>query len=134
MLHFDHGYVTCLYVPFYLVGDACAQIVAILLVRVSILACCSALCIFKKYILAFVDLIHALPIRGRKVTNSCFQGELCVTEPLKLIPYYCLNHSSWPLRNNIEVTYRLCRVGSDKSLTSQDRHLYNKLTRRRVQR
>jgi hypothetical protein len=33
-----------------------------------------------------------------------------VTEPLKLIPYYCLNHSSWPLRNNREVTCRLCRV------------------------
>jgi hypothetical protein len=57
-----------------------------------------------------------------------------VTEPLKLIPYYCLNHSSWPLSNNIEVTCRLCRVVPGKSLTSQDRHLYNKLTRRRVQR
>jgi hypothetical protein len=34
-----------LYVPFYLVGDACAQIVAILLVYVSILACCSTPCI-----------------------------------------------------------------------------------------
>jgi hypothetical protein len=57
-----------------------------------------------------------------------------VTEPLKLIPYYCLNHSSWPLSNNVEVTCRLCRVIPGKSLTSQDRHLYNKLTRRRVQR
>jgi hypothetical protein len=57
-----------------------------------------------------------------------------VTEPLKLISYYCLNHSSWPLNNNIEVTCRLCRVIPGKSLTSQDRHLYNKLTRRRVQR
>jgi hypothetical protein len=46
------------------VGDACAQIVAILLVHVSILACCSALCIFEKHMLAFVDLIHALPTRG----------------------------------------------------------------------
>jgi hypothetical protein len=36
MLLVDHGYVTCLYVPIYLVGDACAQIVAILLVYVSI--------------------------------------------------------------------------------------------------
>jgi hypothetical protein len=56
MLHFDHGYVTCLYVPIYLVGDACAQIVAILLVYVSILACYSALCIFEKHMLAFVYL------------------------------------------------------------------------------
>jgi hypothetical protein len=36
MVHLDHGYVTCLYVPFYLVGDACALIVATLLVYVSI--------------------------------------------------------------------------------------------------
>jgi hypothetical protein len=71
MLHFDHGYITCLYVLFYLVGDACAQIVAILLVY-------SALCIFEKHILAFVDLIHALPTRGRKVPNSFFQGEFCI--------------------------------------------------------
>jgi hypothetical protein len=48
----------------YLVGDAFAQILAIFLVYVSILACCSALCIFEKHMLAFVDLIHALPTRG----------------------------------------------------------------------
>jgi hypothetical protein len=58
-----------------LVGDACTQIVAILLIYVSLLACCSALCIFEKHMLALVDLIHALPTRGRKVPNSCFQGE-----------------------------------------------------------
>jgi hypothetical protein len=75
MFHFHHGYVTCLYVPLYLVGDACAQIVSILLVYVSILACCSALCICEKHMLVFVDLIHALPTRGRKVPNSCFQRE-----------------------------------------------------------
>jgi hypothetical protein len=80
MLHFNHGYVTCLYVPVYLVGDACAQIVAILLVYVSILACCSALCISEKHMLALADLIHALPTRGRKVPNSCFQGEFCIKE------------------------------------------------------
>jgi hypothetical protein len=78
VLHFDHGYVTCLYVPIYLVGDACAQIVAILLVYVSPLACCSALRIFEKIMLAFVDLTHALPTKGRKVPNSCFQGEFCI--------------------------------------------------------
>jgi hypothetical protein len=78
MLHFVYGYVTSLYVPFYLVGDAHAQIVAILLVYVSNLACCSVLCIFEKHMLAFVDLIHALPKRGRKVPNSCFQGEFCI--------------------------------------------------------
>jgi hypothetical protein len=52
--------------------------VAILLVYISILACCSALCIFEKHILASLDLIHTLPTRGRKVSNSCFQGELCI--------------------------------------------------------
>jgi hypothetical protein len=28
--------------------------------------------------LSFVDLIHALPIRGRKVPSSCFQWEFCI--------------------------------------------------------
>jgi hypothetical protein len=74
MLHFLHVYVTCLYVPLYLVGDACAQIVAILLVYVSRLACCSALCIFEKHKLVFVDLIHALPTRGRKVPIHAPKG------------------------------------------------------------
>jgi hypothetical protein len=74
MLQFDHGFVTCSYVPFYLVGDACAQILAILLVHVSILAWYSALCIFEKHMLAFVDLIHALPTRGRKTTQFMFPG------------------------------------------------------------
>jgi hypothetical protein len=32
MLHFDHGYVTCLYVPMYLVGDACTKFLTIFLV------------------------------------------------------------------------------------------------------
>jgi hypothetical protein len=83
MLHLHHGYISCIYVPVYLVGDACTQIVAILLVYVSILACCSALCIFEKHILALVDLIHALPTRGRKVPNSCFQGEFASIEGRK---------------------------------------------------
>jgi hypothetical protein len=80
MLHFNHGYITCLYIPFYLVRDASAQIVAVLLVYVSILACCSAHCIFEKPILAFVDLIHALPTKERKVPNSCFQGSFASRE------------------------------------------------------
>jgi RNA polymerase-interacting CarD/CdnL/TRCF family regulator len=59
---------------------------------------------------------------------------LCVTEPLKLLPHYRLNSSSGSLSNNTEVPRRLCRVVPGKSLTSHDRHLYNKLARRRVQR
>jgi hypothetical protein len=74
MLQFDHGYVTCLYVPIYLFGDACAQIVAILLVSVSVLSCYSALCIFEKHIPAFVDLIHALQTRGEESTQFMFPG------------------------------------------------------------
>jgi hypothetical protein len=76
MLHFHHGYITCLYVPLYLVGDACAHIVAILLVYVSILACCSALCIFEKHMLVFVDLIHALPQEGGKYPIHVPRGSL----------------------------------------------------------
>jgi hypothetical protein len=37
---------------------------------------CSALCIFEKHMLVFLELIHALPTRGRKVSNSCFQGSV----------------------------------------------------------
>jgi hypothetical protein len=70
MLHFDHGYITCLYVPFYLVGDACTEFVSILLVYVSFLACFSVLCLFEKHMVAFVDLIHALLTRGRRVPSS----------------------------------------------------------------
>jgi hypothetical protein len=54
-------------------------------------------------------------------------NEICVTKSLKLIPYYCLNHSTWPLSNNIEVTCRLCRAKPGKPLTSQDRQLYIKM-------
>jgi hypothetical protein len=52
--------------------------VAILLFYVPFSAYCSALCLFEKHKLAFVDLIHALPTRGRKVPNSCFHGEFCI--------------------------------------------------------
>jgi hypothetical protein len=67
MLLFDHGYVTCLYVPIYVFDDACTKFVSILLVYISFLACCSALCLFEKHMLAFVDLIRALLTRGREI-------------------------------------------------------------------
>jgi hypothetical protein len=79
MLKFDHGYVTCLYVPFYLVGNVCTEYVVIFLVYVSFLACCSALCLFEKHSLAFVDLIHALPTRGRDSNPIHALGETCAT-------------------------------------------------------
>jgi hypothetical protein len=65
ILHFDHGYVTCLYVPFNLVGDACTEDVAILLVYASFLACCSALCLFEKHMLAF-ELDSCITNKGEK--------------------------------------------------------------------
>jgi hypothetical protein len=87
----NHGYVTCLYVPFYLIGDACTQIVAILLVYVSILACCSALCIFEKHMFAFVALIHALPMLTVKIRQPSHEftfgvGMTFVSYPLVLTP------------------------------------------------
>jgi hypothetical protein len=90
MLHFDYGYVTCLYVPFYLVGDACTKYVTILLLYVSFLACCSVLCLFEKHMLAFVDMIHALPTRGRKVPNSFIQREFLIKGEKIWKKYICL--------------------------------------------
>jgi hypothetical protein len=90
MIYFDHAFVTCLYVPFYLVGNVCTRYVAILLVYVSFLPCCIALCLFEKHMLTFVALIHALPTRWRivfpihnmerdafcnKGESLCFKGE-----------------------------------------------------------
>jgi hypothetical protein len=57
MLHFDYGYVTCLYVPIHHVGYAC-----------------SVLFLFDKHMLAFVDLIHALPTRGGKYPIHSSRG------------------------------------------------------------
>jgi hypothetical protein len=58
------------------------NIVAILLVYVSILVCCSAFRIFETHMLAFADLIHALPKWGRKVPTSCFQGSFASREEI----------------------------------------------------
>jgi hypothetical protein len=106
MLHFDHGYVTRLYVPIYLVGDACTKFVAILLVYVSFLACCSALCLFEAHMLKFVDWIHALPTRGRKVLNSCIQGEFCTKGKKKI---YRLPSPLWSPNRSFTLAERLER-------------------------
>jgi hypothetical protein len=66
-------------------------------------------------------------LRSRQPTGG-LTPVVYVTEPLKLLPHYRLNPSSGSISNNTEVTRRLCRVVPGKSLTSQDRHLYNKLT------
>jgi hypothetical protein len=57
---------------FYLVGDACAQIVAILLVYVSILACYSALCIFEKHMLGLCSLDSCITNKGEESTQFMF--------------------------------------------------------------
>jgi hypothetical protein len=80
MLLVDYGYVTCLYVPIYLVGDACTKFVAILLAYVPFLACCSALCLFEKHMLAFVELIHALPQGGEKYPIHASRGSFASKE------------------------------------------------------
>jgi hypothetical protein len=88
-------------------------------------------------LLSCVAAVSSLGQFGGRLSCLVIWGFLAVTgvtKPLKLIPYYFPIHSPWPLRNNIEVTCRLCRVKPGKSLTSQDRHLYNNLTRRRVHR
>jgi hypothetical protein len=45
---------------------------------ISFLACCSALCLFEKHMLAFVDFIHALPTRARNSTQFLLWGESCI--------------------------------------------------------
>jgi hypothetical protein len=49
-----------------------------------------------------------------------------VTELPKLTPYYRINHSFWSLRNNTELTCRLCQVKPGKSLITKDRKPYIK--------
>jgi hypothetical protein len=44
-----------------------------------------------------------------------------VTEPPKIIPYYRLSRSTWPLSNNKELFCRLWRVKPGKSLTTVSR-------------
>jgi hypothetical protein len=48
--------------------------VAILLVFVSSLACCSTLCIIEKHMLAFVDLISCITNKGEESTQFMFPG------------------------------------------------------------
>jgi hypothetical protein len=72
-LHFDCGYVTCLYAPTYLFATLVLNLWLSCL-SMSFLACCSALCLFEKHMLAFVDVIHALPTRGEGSTQFMHPG------------------------------------------------------------
>jgi hypothetical protein len=56
--------------------------------------------------------VSALPCR------CTIPDRQCMTEPPKIIPYYCLSWSTWPLSNNKEVFCRLCRVMPGKSPTT----------------
>jgi hypothetical protein len=77
MLLSAYGYATCLYVPIYLVGDACTEYAAILLVYVSFLACCSAHCLFEKHMFAFVVFDSCITNKGG-VPNSFIQEEFFI--------------------------------------------------------
>jgi hypothetical protein len=55
-----------------------------------------------------------------------------VTEPPKIIPYYRLSRSTWPLSNNKELLSRFCRVKPGKSHTTGSL-ICAKPTRRRDQ-
>jgi hypothetical protein len=45
-----------------------------------------------------------------------------VTEPPKIIPYYCLSRSTWPLSNNKELFCHFRRVKPGESLTTGSRY------------
>jgi hypothetical protein len=45
-----------------------------------------------------------------------------VTEPPKIILYYHLSLSTWPLINNKELLCRFCRVKPGESLTTGSRY------------
>jgi hypothetical protein len=45
-----------------------------------------------------------------------------VTEPPKIIPYYCLSLSTWPLSNNKELLSRFRRVKPGESHTTGSRY------------
>jgi hypothetical protein len=55
-----------------------------------------------------------------------------VTEPPRIVPYYCLSLSAWPLRNNKELFCSFHRVKPGKSHTTGSL-IYAKTTRRRDQ-
>jgi hypothetical protein len=50
-------------------------------------------------------------------------GDDTVTEPPKIILYYRLRRSTWPLSNNKELFCRLCRGMPAKSLTTGSRYV-----------
>jgi hypothetical protein len=70
------------------------------------------------------------PIYSNEAENPNTSTEQCpaetVIEPPKLTAYYHINHSFWSLRNNTELTCRLCRVKPCKSLVTKDRQPYVK--------
>jgi hypothetical protein len=61
-----------------------------------------------------------------------FNIEANVTEPPKIVPYYRLSRSTWPLSNNKELFCRFHRVKPDKSHTTGSL-ICAKPTRRRDQ-
>jgi hypothetical protein len=67
-----------------------------------------------------------------KKSVSRTRAVVSVTEPPKIIPYYRLSRSTWPLSNNKELLSRFRRVKPDKSHTTGSL-ICAKPTRRRDQ-
>jgi hypothetical protein len=51
-----------------------------------------------------------------------YRGQLTVTEPPKIIPYYRLSLSTWPLSNNKELLSRFRQVKPGESLTTGSKY------------
>jgi hypothetical protein len=74
-----------------------------------------------------------LPRSAILLSNFSLSWVSCpVTEPPKIILYYCLSQSTWPLSNNKELLSRFRRVKPDKSHTTGSL-ICAKPTRRRDQ-
>jgi hypothetical protein len=61
-----------------------------------------------------MEFFEHVPIQSR----ATFEYKRGVTEPPKIVPYYRLSLSVWPLSNNKELFYRFRRVKPRKSHTT----------------
>jgi hypothetical protein len=63
------------------------------------------------------------PLSEMMVSGTpCKRTIPAMTEPPKIIPYYRLSLSTWPLSNNKELLCRFYRVKPDESLTTGSRY------------
>jgi hypothetical protein len=62
--------------------------------------------------------LYDLGFEGRSWTLDTIDWSLSVTEPPRIVPYYRLSLSTWPLSNNKELLCRFRRVKPSKSHTT----------------